>query len=265
MAALTSLCRVFVAIVCCFRWSHRLLAAAMMSSSSSGDFDIEFYVLEEQPAPSFVGSVADFDVGPSDQHKSIRFRFLTSSATDRRSVASAAADASAMFSIDETNGDITTLQPIDRDRFCPRARVCVVRLDVVIHHQSSLSSLSLPSSSSPSSQVPPGGSRLDIVRVGIHVVDLNDNTPSFPFPIVARSIAESAGVGSSGFLVPGAEDADGPPYGVRQYFIVSDSGLTVPFNVSVVGSAGGGVPADAVGYQLRVTPTEQLDRETIDR
>jgi len=255
-----SLVDVIGILVCCFRLFNNIIVVAMPSNPSSpvGDYDIEFYVREELPGSSFVGSVADFEVGPA-YRKSIRYRFLRTTA-EMRSSTSAGVDLSAMFTIDEATGEIRTAGPLDRDEYCPRARLCVSRLDVVVQHLVMSSSSVILST----------GSRLGIVRVGVHVVDINDNAPTFPSPIVSRSIAESANVGSAGFSIPAADDIDGPLYGTRKYIVVgnnefSSSYSSAPFNItSVTGGVTGGLN-EGSGHQLRLTPTEQLDREISDR
>lgn len=266
-----SLAAIIVSLIGHFHSSSNVTAVPLMSV---GDFDIEFYLLEEMPGRSYVGSVADFK--PAQAHlESTRFRFLMPTKTNAQSAA-AADDSTSMFTIDEHTGNIQTVRSIDRDRICPRARICVTRLDVVVQHPVSSDSVFPSQLLSKSHNASPFGSgnRLEIIRVGVHIMDINDCVPSFPSPIVRRTIVESASVGSAGFLVPGADDADGPPHGIQRYFIAdgfgsvssSSSVSAVPFNVSLVaGSGAGGLAEGRGGYQLRLAPTERLDRESVDR
>lgn len=289
------------------------------TSSSSVDFDVEFFLLEELPPRSFVGCVADFDfaqlhqspadlsavaaagtrspsandvldatdiaAGLTDRSRR-RFRFLkTGSGT------AAETGNDAMFSIDELSGDIRTTRRIDRDVMCRRAATCLVRLDVVVTGRRRRS----PTAAAPAR-------RVDIVRVGVNVVDDNDNPPVFPAALVSRSLTESTAAGTAAsFTVPAADDPDGPPYGLVSYDVRcrvppgagsrdtggDDRSCSDVFNASSIQPIVGGHCDNQQqqqqkvvlgGYNmadnhheprprclLRITPNKPLDRETCDR
>ena len=60
-----------------------------------------------------------------------------------------------------------------------------------------------------------------IIKVEVEVIDINDHWPQFPEYTVEHEILESALVGSS-FIVPAAEDPDGPGYGIKKYRLTPD-------------------------------------------
>jgi len=187
------------------------LTSSSSPSSSSSSSVVEFHVLEELPPGSYVGNVAA-DAGFHRKYSprvaaTLRFRVLfqspPSAAGSPGRAAPAAAAGRALFAVDESSGDVRTLVRIDRERYCRRAGRCVARVDVVVQP----------------------AAFFEIVRARIHLLDINDNTPTFPLSLVNHSLPESPpgadASASGGFRVPEADDPDCPAFGVQRYLIES--------------------------------------------
>ena len=128
---------------------------------------------------------------------------------------------------------MTTTNTIDRERLCPPTSTgvvddCVVQLDVSV--------------------TPVDYFR--VIRVRVHVEDLNDNAPRFPVDAITVSIYELATAGAR-FPLPVAADDDAPPNDVRQYLLDSTT-TSIPFRLEQSPLAG----------ELYLVLTGQLDRET---
>lgn len=65
---------------------------------------------------------------------------------------------------------------------------------------------------------------LQVIKVTVEIIDINDNAPKFPDPVVTLSVSESAIVGST-YIVPAAIDPDSPLFGVQRYELDSKSTL----------------------------------------
>ena len=219
---------------------------------------IELYILEELPPGSYVGNVAtDADVYRQYSPKvaaTLRFRLLFQSPpspeSSSRSGADGHAESEALFAVDELTGDVKTVLRIDREEYCRQADRCAARVDVVVQPTEFF----------------------QIVRARIHVLDINDNTPVFPAPILTYSVPESQNADavsapSAGFLVPEADDPDGPAFGVQRYVIVSMATDVEKVNSYSATAAGAVIPFDVNQRhgQLRIVPTHILDRETVAR
>jgi len=211
---------------------------------------VELYVLEELPPGSYVGNVAiDADVYDRYSLKvaaTLRFRILFQSLPSAASSSGVNSDAAVepLFSVEELTGDVRTVLRIDREKYCHRAGRCVARVDVVVQPTAFF----------------------EIVRARVHILDINDNAPVFPVPVLDFALPESRNANkatspSAGFLVPEADDPDSPAFGVQRYVVVAvraeeDEEMTsasVPFDVNYRHG------------ELRLLPTQVLDREKVSR
>jgi len=95
-----------------------------------------------------------------------------------------------------------------------------------------------------------------VIRVRVHVEDINDNAPRFPVDAVTMSIYELAANGAR-FPLPVAVDDDAPPNDVRQYSLEPRNETTapVPFHLEQSPSAG----------ELFLVLAGQVDRETTSK
>ena len=147
----------------------------------------------------------------------VKFRFLSTPDLD--------------FTLDENTGFIWTAQRIDRDEVCPRAMACTFTLDIVV-------------------LIPETMRFLEIIKISLEVVDLNDNGPQFPEPLISHRVSESAMPGSS-FVIPTAIDPDSGDFGIQGFELwPSDSKFDLHMKSKVDGSV-----------ELRLVLKEQLDRE----
>ena len=230
---------------------------SLLPAASSSSSVVELYVVEELPPGSFVGNVAnDADLYrrySPEVAATLRFRILFQSppsvASGTRGSGHAAGQP--LFSVDELTGDVRTVLRIDREVCCRQAGRCAARVDVVVQPTAFF----------------------EIVRARIHVLDVNDNTPLFPVPLLLYSLPESqnadaASSSSAGFLVPEADDPDGPAFGVQRYIIVPmTTELEKVNDDNTTSTAAAAIPFEVKHGrgQLRIVPTHVLDRETVAR
>jgi len=239
-------------VVLCSCLLLRLALLSSSSTSSSSSSVVELYVLEELPPGSDFGNVA-IETGVDRKYspkvvEMLRFRILfqspPSAASSSGSSGRAAATGRPLFSVDELTGDVRTVVRIDREEYCRRAGRCTARVDVVIQPTMFF----------------------EIVRARIHVLDINDNSPVFPVPLLNHSLPESQSADAAGFLMPEADDPDGPAFGVQRYAVEAIPAMN-DADATALPAAEAAIPFE-VSYrhgQLRVVPTRVLDRETVDR
>ncbi len=135
------------------------------------------------------------------------------------------------FTLDQDSGFIWTAQRIDRDAVCPRAMSCTFTLDIVV-------------------LIPENMRFLEIIKISLEIVDLNDNEPQFPESRISHFVSESAMPGSS-FVIPTAIDPDSGDFGIKEFELwPSDSKFSLHRKTKVDGSV-----------ELRLVLKEQLDRE----
>jgi len=163
---------------------------------------LEYTIMEEVPTGSVIGNVKRDSHLESeyneDDLRRLRFHFRSAESRD-------------LFSLDERSGIITTSRRIDRDRMCPAPRdACDVTVDVTVR--------------------PTNYFRL--IRVVVHVADVNDNRPSFDDDHVTVYVMETAQPGTL-FVLPSADDADSGDNGVKEYQLRIDGNETVPFELLV--------------------------------
>jgi len=70
-----------------------------------------------------------------------------------------------------------------------------------------------------------GGLRLtlQVIKVSIEIIDINDNAPVFGSDHVVFDIVEATQLGSV-YVIQAATDIDSPPYGIQKYELDSESG-----------------------------------------
>jgi len=114
------------------------------------------------------------------------------------------------FAVKRTGGLLTTTKMVDRERLCPSTSSAVVE-DCVIQLDVSITPVNY----------------FRVIRVRVHVEDINDNAPRFPVDAVTVSMYELATTGAR-FPLPVAVDDDAPPNDVRQYSLGERYGTTGP-------------------------------------
>uniref|UniRef100_A0A3B3YTK6 Cadherin domain-containing protein n=2 Tax=Poecilia mexicana TaxID=48701 RepID=A0A3B3YTK6_9TELE len=96
--------------------------------------------------------------------------------------------------VNTNTGDLITSEKIDRENLCGKKPSCVVTIDLVLENP------------------------LELHRVSLHVVDVNDNSPQFRENLIEMEISESAERGNH-FSIEEAHDADVGQNTVQRYVL----------------------------------------------
>ena len=199
-----------------------LLQLMWLPSASALLYRIE----EERPAFTFIGNVKD-DSNLRKKHseevlKSLRFSLHQPSTA-----------ANEYLTIDAELGILRSKARIDREQLClpPTSNCDTLAVDVKV----------LPLE------------HIEIIKVRVKIIDINDQKPTFPVARVEWPILENAVIGTS-FPLPHAEDADVDRYGVQIYEITTP---TIMFDIQITNQTDGTLDAAIV---LR----NRLDHETQD-
>ena len=133
---------------------------------------------------------------------------------------------------------LTSTKIIDREALCPPTSSAVID-DCSVHLDVSVTPVQY----------------FRVIRVRVHVEDVNDNAPRFPVDAVTVSVYELATAGAR-FPLPVAMDDDAPPNDVRRYWLEPRHDATtavVPFRLDQSPLTG----------ELYLVLTGELDRETV--
>uniref|UniRef100_A0AAY4DIC7 Protocadherin gamma-C3 n=1 Tax=Denticeps clupeoides TaxID=299321 RepID=A0AAY4DIC7_9TELE len=142
---------------------------------------MRYSVPEELEHGAFVGNIAE-DLGLDVTKLSARRFRLVSGA--RRPY----------LEVNLENGILFVNEKIDREELCEQSPTCLLHLQVVIE------------------------SPLELYRVEVEVLDVNDNSPAFPWSDFNLEIAESAAPGSR-FPLESAQDPDAGSNSLRSYLL----------------------------------------------
>ncbi|CAG2204290.1 PCDHD1 [Mytilus edulis] len=117
-----------------------------------------------------------------------------------------------LFHINERQSSLYTAQKLDRETICPYQAVCILGLEVIAK-----------------------GTKVSFyqkIKVSVHLIDVNDHSPTFSVSSISSDISEGALVGTSIHISDqGAEDQDYGILGVQTYRIEDPTG-TSPFKVN---------------------------------
>ena len=201
-----------------------LVAFMLFEYSASQDItpgELHYTVLEETEAGTIIGDIkadaALVERYPARDLENLQFQFLLNPELS--------------LDLEVQSGVLLTGGRIDRDVTCADEPECIIRLDVVVTNQPHM---------------------LEIVKVVIEILDINDNDPYFVDPVVVLRVPESADIDSS-FVLPVALDADSGIFGVKRYNLVSN---TSKFELSTRESFDGSL-------SLRLVLRDTLDRERV--
>lgn len=157
----------------------RVAVLCMWVSCGSVAGQLEYSVSEETERGVAVGSVAQ-DLRLSAASLSLRnFRFLSSRGET-------------YFGVDLASGSLVVREPADRERLCGAKAACVLIYELVLEDP------------------------LELHKVHVHVLDINDNSPHFPAGDVQFHIPEFLMPGAR-FTLPNAEDAEEGSNGLLSY------------------------------------------------
>uniref|UniRef100_A0A8C2L127 Protocadherin-10-like n=1 Tax=Cyprinus carpio TaxID=7962 RepID=A0A8C2L127_CYPCA len=146
---------------------------------------IRYSVPEEAEHGTFVGNIAE-DLGLDlTKLSSRRFQVVPSSRTP-------------YLEVNLENGVLFVNEKIDRERICKQSASCLLHLEVFLENP------------------------LELFRVEIEVVDINDNPPSFPETDITVEISESATPGTR-FPLESAFDPDVGSNALRTYDITNNN------------------------------------------
>ncbi|CAL1601485.1 unnamed protein product [Knipowitschia caucasica] len=175
-----------------------LLALQLLTQLPSAHSALRYRVAEEGPPDVKIGNVAA-DLG------------LTAG-TGSGDVTFALESGSEYFKIDNVTGELTTGQKrIDREKL-PQCQMIFDENECFLDFEVSV--------------IGPLQSWVDLFEGRVVITDINDNTPSFPSPVLQLSVEENRPIGTL-YLLPTATDRDFGKNGIDRYELIQD-GATVP-------------------------------------
>ncbi|XP_061090554.1 protocadherin alpha-3-like [Conger conger] len=140
---------------------------------------IAYSIAEEVNKGTFVGNIAkDMNLNAHDLESRM---FQIVSGPNKK-----------YFSVNLKTGILFVNERIDREELCPNAIKCSINIEAIVH------------------------SPLNLFRVEVNIVDINDNVPSFRVKSRHLNISESASVGDR-FPLPRASDPDVGSNSVKSY------------------------------------------------
>ena len=165
-----------------------VIFVAFSTPSPSDDVSrvLEYTIQEELPVGTIVGNVKNdsrlTSKYASDVSLLLRFNFRSANVQHER-----------LFSLNDRTGELQSLQTIDREVICKSTDLtCDISLDVAVKPLQ----------------------YFQIIKLVIHVTDINDNSPRFPESRISVNIVETTQPGTL-FLLPSADDADSGLLGVQ--------------------------------------------------
>ncbi|XP_051877642.1 protocadherin-19 isoform X2 [Pristis pectinata] len=157
-----------------------LLLLLLFWARAAAVINLKYSVVEEERAGTVIGNIAK-DAGFSTWEQPVPlFRVLSNSAPH-------------LVEINPSSGLLVTKQKIDRDLLCGQNPKCVISLEEMVNS-------------------------MEICVVKVEILDINDNSPSFPTEQIDLEISETA---SPGTRIPleSAYDPDSGDFGVQTYEI----------------------------------------------
>nr|XP_014350998.1 PREDICTED: uncharacterized protein LOC102358535 [Latimeria chalumnae] len=140
---------------------------------------IRYRISEELQFGTFVGNIAN-DLGIDAKTLTTRmFRIVSGSRKQ-------------FFQVNMENGILFINEKIDREELCAQSSKCLLNLEVVVN------------------------SPLELFRLEVEIVDINDNSPDFPESNISFAISESTLPGAR-FPLEGAYDSDEGTNSLRTY------------------------------------------------
>lgn len=149
--------------------------------------EVSYSIDEEGQTNELVGNLVH-DTSLRDHYvPQLRFNYLSIQPTN--------------FAVNLTTGVLRTVGRIDRDVICPNAERCTETFNVGVLLDSRV---------------------IQMIKVTITILDINDNSPHFPETEKLLEISESLIPGRK-FLLPAASDPDSPAFAIHRYELVSPS------------------------------------------
>ncbi|XP_029359512.1 protocadherin-7 [Echeneis naucrates] len=172
-----------------------LLLLQLLTQPPGADSALRYRVAEEGPPDVKIGNVAA-DLG------------LTAG-TGSGDVTFALESGSEFFKIDNVTGELTTgPRRIDREKL-PQCQMIFDENECFLDFEVSV--------------IGPLQSWVDLFEGRVVITDINDNTPSFPSPVLQLSVEENRPIGTL-YLLPTATDRDFGRNGIDRYELIQDGG-----------------------------------------
>uniref|UniRef100_UPI00398F0155 protocadherin-19 n=1 Tax=Pristiophorus japonicus TaxID=55135 RepID=UPI00398F0155 len=157
-----------------------LLLVLLFWARAAAVINLKYSIVEEERAGTVIGNIAK-DAGFSTWDQSVPlFRVLSNSAPH-------------LVDISPSTGLLVTKQKIDRDLLCRQSPKCLISLEEMVNS-------------------------MEICVVKVEILDLNDNSPSFPTEQIDLEISETAMPGTR-IPLESAYDPDAGEFGVQSYEI----------------------------------------------
>ena len=171
------------------------LLLQLLTQLPAADSALRYRVAEEGPPDVKIGNVAA-DLG------------LTAG-TGNGDVTFALESGSEYFKIDNVTGELTTsTRRIDREKL-PQCQMIFDENECFLDFEVSV--------------IGPLQSWVDLFEGRVVITDINDNTPSFPSPVLQLSVEENRPIGTL-YLLPTATDRDFGRNGIDRYELIQDGG-----------------------------------------
>uniref|UniRef100_A0A673ANA7 Protocadherin 7a n=1 Tax=Sphaeramia orbicularis TaxID=375764 RepID=A0A673ANA7_9TELE len=172
-----------------------VLVLQLLTQLRGADSALRYRVAEEGPPDVKIGNVAA-DLG------------LTAG-TGSGDVTFALESGSEYFKIDNVTGELTTgPRRIDREKL-PQCQMIFDENECFLDFEVSV--------------IGPLQSWVDLFEGRVVITDINDNTPSFPSPVLQLSVEENRPIGTL-YLLPTATDRDFGRNGIDRYELIQDGG-----------------------------------------
>ncbi|XP_015284688.1 PREDICTED: protocadherin alpha-C1 [Gekko japonicus] len=162
-----------------------LLACCCLVSSCGAQGQVEYAIAEETPRGAPVGNVAR-DLG-----------LEASALPSRRGRLVGGGPGPAYFLLEASSGALAVGEPVDREAICALQPACALSYELVLENP------------------------LELHKLRVRVLDVNDHAPRFPLPEYHFRVAEFLAAGAR-FALPSAHDPDEGPHGVQSYALSPD-------------------------------------------
>ncbi|NXX47676.1 PCDBG protein, partial [Tricholaema leucomelas] len=151
----------------------------------SGAESLRYSLAEEMERDSFVGNIAQ-DLGLAPSQLAARKARVVSEGSQQ------------LFRLNPSSGVLTAKESLDREEICPQSETCTLFFKVFLENP------------------------LQLIRGEVEVLDMNDNSPTFPEKEMVFHIPETTLPGSS-FPLKNARDKDVGSNGLQNYSLGSNS------------------------------------------
>lgn len=193
------------------------LSCNVAEPSNSSSITFKYRVREEQPLGTQVGSLSD-DLRKRDELGNLDgFQVVEHGKA-------------LPFSVNAQDGVISTQGRLDREQLCRNSDVCELAFSVLYRK----------------------GGDVNCLRVHMEIIDLNDNSPSFPNPLQELEISETAALRMR-IPLEHAVDPDAGPNGLQTYSLSANTHFALDVTVAPGGTK-----------QAELVIVKELDREAKD-